>query len=166
MSFDQDYNGVYLTSLDELVANRQPPKIETTATQEEDPNFSSSYYVDYSIPSSQISSVDPSKASQPSQKKPVVQDIYDEDHYCLAGSSGFGNQDGITGAKEYSSNENDDIPTKKPPKRSCTRNKMIFCAVFIMFFVCTIGGVVALIHFNKHSSSTSGQQDIRNPNGW
>ena len=109
MSFDQDYNGVYLTSLDELVANRQPPKNETTATQEEDPNFSSSYYVDYSIPSSQISSVDSSKSSQPRQKKPVVQDIYDENHYCLARSSGFGNQDVITGAKEYSSNENYDI---------------------------------------------------------
>ena len=107
------------------------------------------YYVDYDVQSPQISSGNTSKAPQPRQKKPVVQDIYDEDHYCLARSSGFGPHDNVTLAKEYDTSKDDDTQSEKTKNSLCTKNRMIFGAVACVFILCGIGGIVAFIHLNK-----------------
>ena len=119
MSPDQESDGVYLTSRRQLHALRITKNDETT-TQKEKPDYVS-YYLEGSLPSSPISRqysvddeyvlADPEKndrdnnlSSTPQlrQKKAVVQDIYDEDHYCLARASGFQPHDIVTCAGDGS----------------------------------------------------------------
>ena len=175
MSPDQESDGVYLTSRRQLHALRITKNDETT-TQKEKPDYVS-YYLEGSLPSSPISrqySVDDeyvlaypekndrsqgsddnlSSTPQLRQKKAVVQDIYDEDHYCLARASGFQPHDIVTCAGDGGRKKDSDIPSKEIKQCSCTKKNRIFGTIIGMLLLCIIGGVIGFSYLNQQGTLT------------
>ena len=70
---------------------------------------------------------------------PVIQDIYDEDHYCLARNSGF--------FTDGAANTNERADLERAPKTPYTlkggRLKTIMVIIGIILVTLTIGGIVA-----------------------
>ena len=74
-------------------------------------------------------------------KKPVVQDVYDEDHYCLARNSGFFTNE--------PANTNERVDVERNPKTSNKlkgwRLKTIMVIIGIILVTFSIGGIVAYL---------------------
>ena len=167
MIADEDSIGVYLTSPSDLAAARN----DIPATQKGTEEYVS-YYFEGSPPSSPISrehsvndeyliSPQPKKNEekhvqsgipQPRPKKPVIQDIYDENHYCLPRSSEYGFQDVLT-VETIGEKKDDDVSSEKRKNYSCTKNKIIICLIVCILALGAAGGVIAFFHLNNQGTS-------------
>ena len=85
-----------------------------------------------------------SHVSRPS--KPVIQDIYDEGHYCLARTSGISPHDREILHETDRLKDGDTKPT------FCSRNKKIIGSIIAVLIIGSIGGVVAFVFSNNQGT--------------
>ena len=97
-----------------------------------------------SMPSKKDKS-DESHSNNPKSKprKPVVQDIYDDDHYCLARTSGFGPHDNMRTVDEEQTENEVSTSSDKRFTFSCIKCKIIGLIVGILI----LGAIGGLLFF-------------------
>ena len=159
MNSDEDYNGVYITSPNDLKKERKAQNnvdqttanvvVEYEAYHFDGPDL---LYKEYSL-----RTVEPGEDSQATNergspipdipklrpRKPVVQDIYDEDHYCLARTSGFGPHDNIRIVDPEQTENEDNTSSDKRFTFSCTRCKIIGLVAGVL----VLGAIGCLLFF-------------------
>ena len=103
----------------------------------------------------------PSSAAQHDQmqhsrpKKPVIQDIYDEDHYTLARPDPYGYE--AVRPEKRKEMEKKDSDTSAGGTRCCnlTKNKkIVICFLSILLILCIVGGVVSYFILSKEGKLT------------
>ena len=172
---DEDSIEVYLTSPSDLAAFRKTQLNDIPAIQKGTEEYDSHHF-EGSPPSSSnprenslndeyLISPQPKKNEgthiqsgipQPRPKKPVIQDIYDENHYCLPRSSEYGFQDVLT-VETIGEKKDDDVSSEKRKNYSCTKNKIIICLIVCILALGAAGGVVAFFRLgNQGKSNLSG----------
>ena len=82
-----------------------------------------------------------SNIPMPKPKKPVVQDLYDEDNYCLARTSGFGPHDNVRIVDQAQSENDDDASSHQKFAFSCSRCKIIGLIAGVLILG-AIGGIL------------------------
>ena len=79
-----------------------------------------------------------------SKNRNIVQDVYDEDHYCLARNSGFFTDEPNIPYKQDNTSTVGSSRTKKCTCTiTCTRNRIIFAILIIIIFL--LGGCVTYL---------------------
>ena len=79
-----------------------------------------------------------------SKNRNIVQDVYDEDHYCLARNSGFFNDEpNIPDKQDYTSTVGSSRSKKCTCTITCTRNRSLFAILIIIIFL--LGGCVTYL---------------------
>ena len=86
-----------------------------------------------------------SNAPQLRTNKPVVEDIYDEDHYCLARSPGMSPHDNVQSPESARLEEEYTAPEQTKIGSSYCRNKMIITIIICLVVMGAIGVLVALL---------------------
>ena len=109
------------------------------STAQQNPGYVDYYDVEY--PRRQINESDhvQTNLDPPKPRKPIVQDIYDEDGYCLARSSSKLTDDNIERNVEYHNNQ--DI--KEKSKTYFTKNSVgVSCVALLLIAIFGIVGVI------------------------
>ena len=152
MSSHQNESGVYLSPPSDT--NSRMRSFTNDAGEVE-------YYMDDSPTSSLtgeyvLSSSTPHDQMQQSRpKKPVIQDIYDEDHYTLVRPDQYGYH--AVGPEKKKEMEKKDSGTSAGGTRCCnlTKNKkIIICFLSILLVLCIVGGVVSFFILSKDGKLT------------
>ena len=78
--------------------------------------------------------------------KPVIQDIYDEEHYCMARASGISPHD--REILHVTDRPEDDNITAS----FCSQNKKIICCMIAVLIIGTVGGVVAFVFLDNQGT--------------
>ena len=79
-----------------------------------------------------------------SKNRNIVQDVYDEDHYCLARNSGFFTDEPNIPDKQVDTSTVGSSRSKKCTCTiTCTRNRILFAILIIIIFV--LGGCVTYL---------------------
>ena len=153
MYLNQNERGVYLSPTSDTHSNSR------SFTNDAE-------YVEYDMDDSQTSSMTgeyvlSSSTPQHNQnqpikpRKPVIQDIYDEDDYTLARPDQYG-YDAVK-PEQKKEVEKKDSDTSSGGTRCCnlTKNKkIIICSLSILLILCTVGGVVSYFILSKEGKLT------------
>ena len=79
-----------------------------------------------------------------SKNRNIVQDVYDEDHYCLARNSGFfTDEPNIPDKQDITSTVGSSRSNKCTCTITCTRNRIFFAILIIIIFL--LGGCVTYL---------------------
>ena len=86
----------------------------------------------------------PVKITGRSKNRPIIQDVYDEDHYCLARNSGFFTDEWKNSKKQDNvSGINSSQPKKSTCMVTCTRNRVLIAILIII--ILSLGGSVTYL---------------------
>ena len=157
MSSDGDEIGVYLTNQKELEEHRRNQRNDNRNTQY---FYEKEYEGEWDIPDStplprqesdngiyltempnkkKDQNESPPDTLEPRPKKPVVQDLYDEDNYCLARSSDLDPHDNVP-RLQASHADNGDAQEKKAIF-SCSKKKIIIGVIASILLIGAAGGI-------------------------
>ena len=148
MSFDQNDTGIYLSPRPHNYENVRSFTNDAAEVEYDlDDSPTPSMTEEYVLPSPK------SKANQMQQSKsknPVIQDIYDEDHYTLARPDEHGDDTVMPNLQK--NDENKDSDNTNEGRKGCylTKKKMIIlCVLATLLIVCVIGVVSYFTFFKK-----------------
>ena len=178
MNSDGDEIGVYLTSQKELEEHRRNQRNDNRNTHY---FYEKEYEGEWDIPDStplprqesdngiyltempnkmKDQNESPPVTPEPRPQKPVVQDLYDEDNYCLARSSGLDPHDNVP-RLQASHADNGDTQEKKAIC-SCSKKKIIIGVIASILVIGAAGGVSVFL-LEKSQGTSKYQLQLISP---